>query len=83
MNEELNNDSQASPEKKKFKFNFIPVIGAVVGAIGGYIYYLEVGCSSGSCAITSNPYMSMLWGAALGYLVFDIFTKRRKKKSDS
>lgn len=72
-----------TPEKKKFKFNFIPVIGAVVGAIGGYIYYLEIGCSSGSCGITSNPYMSMLWGAALGYLVFDIFTKRRKKKSDS
>lgn len=84
MKEEHNNDNQAGSEKKKFKFNFLPVIGAVVGAIGGYIYYLEVGCSSGSCAITSNPYMSMLWGAALGYLVFDIFTKkRRKKKSDS
>lgn len=81
MTEENNNEIQASPEKKKAKFNFLPVIGAVVGAIGGYIYYIEVGCTSGSCAITSNPYMSMLWGAALGYLIFDLF-KRRKKKSE-
>lgn len=69
-------------QNKKLKFNFLPVIGAVVGALGGYIYYIQVGCNSGSCAITSNPYLSMLWGAAIGYLVFDLF-KKRKKKSDS
>ncbi len=82
MTEENNNEKQASPEKKKAKFNFLPVIGAVVGAIGGYIYYIQVGCNSGSCAITSNPYMSMLWGAAIGYLVFDLF-KRRKPRMKS
>lgn len=79
MTEQQNTDIKSSPEKKKAKFNFLPVIGAVVGAVGGYIYYLEIGCTSGSCAITSNPYMSMLWGAAIGYLVFDLFKKRRKK----
>ncbi len=84
MTEEQNNNIQASPEKKKAKFNFLPVIGAVVGAIGGYIYYIEVGCTSGSCAITSNPYMSMLWGAAIGYLVFDLFKRRKpRQKSES
>jgi hypothetical protein len=84
MTEEQNTDMQSAPEKKKKKFNFLPVIGAVVGAIGGYIYYIQVGCSSGSCAITSNPYMTMLWGAAMGYLVFDLFSKRktRRKKSE-
>ncbi len=82
MTEENNNEIQASPEKKKAKFNFLPVIGAVVGAIGGYIYYIEIGCTSGSCAITSNPYMSMLWGAALGYLIFDLFKKRKSKHTD-
>jgi hypothetical protein len=84
MTEENSNDIQTSPEKKKAKFNFLPVIGAVVGATGGYIYYIEIGCTSGSCAITSNPYMSMLWGAAIGYLVFDLFKRRKKRvKSDS
>jgi len=79
MTEETN-DIQQAPEKKKVKFNFLPVIGAVVGALGGYIYYIEVGCNSGSCAITSNPYLSMLWGAAIGYLVFDMFKRRRKNQ---
>ncbi|MCK4569658.1 MAG: hypothetical protein KAT76_05155 [Bacteroidales bacterium] len=58
----------------------MPVIGAIVGAIGGYIYYIEVGCTSGSCAITSNSYLSMLWGAAIGYLVFDMFKKRKHRR---
>jgi hypothetical protein len=81
---EQNTDNQQIQEKKKAKFNFLPVIGAVVGAVAGYIYYLEIGCSSGSCAITSNPYFSMLWGAALGYLVFDLFKKKKaKQKSES
>ncbi|MCB0804656.1 MAG: hypothetical protein KDC05_02605 [Bacteroidales bacterium] len=61
----------------------LAVIGLVVGAIGGYIYYLKVGCVSGTCAITSNPWMSTAWGAAFGYLVFDMFNgKKAKKPSD-
>ncbi len=83
MTDQQNTDTPSAPEKKKMKFNILPVIGAVVGALGGYIYYIQVGCSSGSCAITSNPYLSMLWGAAMGYLVFDLFSKRKKtRKSD-
>lgn len=79
MTETENGKTQTAPEKKRFKFNILPVIGAVVGAAGGYIYYIEVGCNSGSCAITSNPYLSMLWGAAVGYLVFDLFRPKKKK----
>ena len=78
MTEEKNDYKQETPEKKKVKFNFLPVIGAVAGAIGGYIYYIEIGCNSGSCAITSNPYLTMIWGAAIGYLVFDLFKKRKR-----
>jgi xanthine/uracil permease len=69
------------PEKKSF-FKSIPiiaVIGLVVGAIGGYIYYAKVGCVSGTCAITSNPWMSTAWGGAFGYLVFDMFKNKKKK----
>jgi len=80
MTDQQNTDMPSAPAKKKSKFNFLPVIGAVVGAIGGYIYYIEVGCSSGGCAITSNPYLSMLWGAALGYLLFGMLKKRKPKE---
>lgn len=54
------------------------IAGLVVGAIAGYIYYTTVGCTSGSCAITSNPYMSILWGGAIGYLLADIFKIKEK-----
>jgi hypothetical protein len=50
----------------------------VIGIILGYIYYIKVGCNSGSCPITSNPWMSMIWGGILGYLVSDLFKKTKE-----
>jgi cobalamin synthase len=83
MTDQQNTEQTPATENKRKKFNFWPVIGAVLGAIGGYIYYIQVGCNSGSCGITSNPYMSMLWGAAMGYLLFDLFTRKpRRRKSE-
>jgi hypothetical protein len=74
-----------SSEKPKTIFSRIfsvisPVafIGLILGAIGGYIYYIEIGCNSGTCPLTSNPYMSILWGAAMGYLLGDIFKRNPK-----
>ncbi len=57
------------------------IIGMLVGVAGGYIYYIKVGCTSGSCPITSNPWMTMLWGLMMGYLVGDMFNKDAKKES--
>jgi hypothetical protein len=42
---------------------------AGAGALGGFLYYRFVGCSSGSCAITSNPWASMLFGGFIGFYV--------------
>jgi hypothetical protein len=52
--------------------------GLLVGIIGGYLYYRLIGCNSGGCAITSNPYMSVLWGGLMGYLLADIFKIKEK-----
>ncbi len=57
----------------------IPGIGIVVGAIAGYLYYFYVGCASGTCAITSKPLNSNLYGALIGGLVFNMFVKSPKK----
>ncbi len=67
--------------KRKFLkvFTLFSIIGLVVGAIGGYIYYSQIGCESGSCGITSNPYASIAWGAAMGYLLGDMFNPKKKK----
>jgi hypothetical protein len=46
-----------------------PLIGIVIGATGGYLYYHFIGCSSGTCAITSSPYLSTLMGGFMGFFV--------------
>ncbi|MCF6237631.1 MAG: DUF6132 family protein [Candidatus Marinimicrobia bacterium] len=43
--------------------------GLGVGAVLGFAYYYYIGCASGTCAITSNPYISTAYGAMIG-LVF-------------
>jgi hypothetical protein len=54
-------------------------IGIVAGAIAGYLYYFYVGCASGTCAITSKPLNSTLYGALIGGLLFNLFVKSPKK----
>ena len=53
--------------------------GVIVGLVAGYLYYQEIGCISGTCAITSKPLNSTLYGALMGGLVFNMFVKETKK----
>ena len=55
-------------------------IGAVIGAIAGYLYYKYVGCASGTCRITSKPLNSTLYFALIGGLLFNMFVKDSKTK---
>ena len=40
--------------------------GLLLGSLAGYTYYALIGCSTGSCAITSNPWISTFWGGLIG-----------------
>jgi hypothetical protein len=51
-----------------------------VGSIGGFLYYYFIGCSSGTCAVTSNPINSSLYGAVMGGLVFNMAKEQKAKK---
>ena len=66
--------------KKLIMNHMLSLVGGVVGALAGYLYYVFVGCNSGSCPITSSPVMSVIWGAVMGGLLFSMFDN--KKKSD-
>jgi hypothetical protein len=61
------------------KVIIITGIGIAIGALAGYAYYFYVGCASGTCAITSKPLNSTLYGALMGGLVFNMFVKDTKK----
>jgi hypothetical protein len=55
----------------------LTLIGVVVGAVAGYAYYFYVGCASGTCAITSKPLNSTLYGSLMGGLLFNLFVKEK------
>jgi hypothetical protein len=59
------------------------LLGVAIGSIGGYLYWLFIGCSSGTCPITSSPFISAIWGAAIGVLLFDMFNKKKKNNEDA
>ena len=59
--------------------NKIYGIGAIVGAGAGFLYWKYIGCTTGTCSITSDPFNSMVYFAMLGALTFGIF--RNKEKS--
>lgn len=62
--------------KEFIRKNLLKIIGAMLGGAAGFAYYHFVGCTSGTCPITSNPYISIAYGAFLGYLVLDLFKKK-------
>ena len=55
--------------KKDLKGFIRPAIFIALGALVGYIYYLMVGCESGTCVISSNPFNSMAYFGFLGLLM--------------
>ena len=60
---------------KKYKFD---IIGIILGTLAGFLYWKFVGCSSGTCTITSKPINSSLYGALMGYLIAGMFKKENR-----
>jgi hypothetical protein len=61
---------------KKYK---LTLLGSLIGAAGGYAYYHFVGCNSGSCAITSSPINSTIYGVLMGGLLLNMIESNFKK----
>lgn len=65
---------------KKYKFKLLlPFVGGAVG----YAYYYFIGCASGSCPITSNPYISTIYGTVVASLFLVSEKKKEIKDADN
>ncbi len=67
--------------KKRILGNKLLIVGILLGAIGGYLYWKQIGCNSGTCAITSQWHKSTAYGALLGGLVLSMFKKEKNAGS--
>jgi len=64
---------------KRYLRNIIPIL---LGALGGFLYYNFIGCYTGACPITGNPYVSTLYGVLIGFTFTDFFNFNKKGKKN-
>ncbi len=66
-------------EQLKSAFTLWHILALIVGGVAGYLYSHFIGCPSGACSLRSNPlYYILLW-ALLGYLLVELFKKKKKE----
>jgi hypothetical protein len=66
--------------KKWIQVNRLYIIGGLLGAIAGFLYWKYVGCLTGTCAITSNPVRSTIYFAFMGSFLLGLFKKTSKEQ---
>lgn len=66
------------------KKNWKIIVGMIAGAIGVFFYWKYVGCSTGTCPISSSPIISTFYGALCGGLLGGLFISKNinSKKED-
>jgi hypothetical protein len=61
---------------RKWILNHKPILaGALLGAFTGYFYYRFIGCSNGTCLISSKLVNSTVYFAVMGAILFSLFKK--------
>ena len=63
--------------------NKLLILGLVLGAVAGFLYWKLVGCNSGACLITSKWHNSTIYGAVMGGLFLSIFKKEEKNERNN
>lgn len=58
------------------------IVGTAIGAVGGFLYWYYIGCTSGTCPIQANWHISSLYGGLMGFLFSDMKKKKQKAKED-
>ncbi len=61
--------------------HLLKAVVVVLGGVLGYAYYHYIGCKTGTCPITSNPWISTGYGALFALVL--VWGTSKKKKTDS
>ena len=71
----MNKNCNVRPRPRSVKEFFLswffwkPMLSIIIGGGIGFLYYYYVGCTSGTCAITSNPISSVAMGSLMGLFI--------------
>ena len=68
--------------KKFIQNNAWQILGGIFGGIGGYFYWRDIGCATGTCPITSKPLNSIVYFAVLGYFIIGTIAKFREERRE-
>lgn len=66
---EIQNKPKTVKEFFTSSYFWKPFIATIVGSIGGFLYFYFIGCSTGSCGITSSPVGATLFGGFIGFFL--------------
>jgi phage shock protein E len=66
--------------KKILKNNRLLLAGVTIGAFAGFLYWQQIGCISGTCAITSTWHNSTAYGAIMGGLLFSMLQEKKENE---
>ena len=69
------------PQMKNITIKYkLELGGVLIGSIAGWCYWYFVGCASGTCAITSSPVNSSLYGAMMGGVLASMIKNEKKEE---
>jgi hypothetical protein len=59
------------------------ITGILAGAAVGFSYWYFIGCNAGTCAVTSSPVNSSIYGGLMGALLVNSLTGNKKENKEN
>lgn len=60
---------------KKLLENKWTILSVFLGGIGGFVYWAEIGCLTGTCPLQSHWQIMVPYGMLIGYILPDFWQK--------